>query len=203
MKKDDRSVAVEDGTEFTSRTIVGGRPRKGRRQRISIPAGIEKALYKAAIDPVFKKRLFVDRGRTIEDNGIALTPFEAQVLDNVPDERLELMIQQIRPASHGKRKFMKAVASVVVTLATGTAGVACDDDKNPSDAHDDGDMPADVSDVTTEDVPIADPVGILPDVPEDPAPEEEEDVADAEEDVPVDVHFDGSWGIGPDVPPDS
>ena len=189
-----QDIEVEDGSEFTARTIVGGRPMARRMMRMNIHAGIEKALYKAAVDPGFRRALLEDRIEAVQRGGIALTDAEEAILGSVPRERIQLMIDRIRPEKHGKRKFMKAVAAAVVTLATGTAGVACED----RDRHDDadagdvpGDVPGDVLDVEAGDVPVdtsyMDPTG---------------DVADWPDAVEVDVPFDGVEGIMPDAPED-
>jgi len=173
-----RDIEVEDGAEFTAKTIVGGRPMARRKMRMNIHAGIEKALYKAAVDPGFRRALLEDRIEAVRRGGIALTGAEEAILGSVPRERIELMIDRIRPEKHGKRRFMKAVAAAVVTLATGTAGIACED-KGGHDATDAGDVPVDT--------PVMDPTG---------------DAADLPDEVEVDVPFDGVEGIMPDAPED-
>jgi len=184
-------IEVEDGREFTSRTIVGGRPRAGRRSRLSIHAGIEKALYKAAVEPDFRRELLDDRFAAIRSRGIGLTEAEAVILASVSGERLALMIDQIRPERHGKRRFMRAVATAVVTLATGTAAMSCDRDVTADAGNPDvctgigPDVPWEVDTVDTPDD--------IPDIPdmeadvEDAAPEADADDPDEEaEDAPGD-----------------
>jgi hypothetical protein len=200
--KKDRDLEVEDGREFTSRTIVGGRPRRGRRIRLNIPAGIEKAIYRAAIDPDFRQELLENRNRAIESHGLKLTDVENRILENIPEGRLELIIDRIRPARHGKRMFMKSIATAVVTLATGTAAVSCEEDRGvesdiPSfdSVGDLADLPADIPDVTDiidPDHPI-DVVGDMSDVPPEvplDVVDDEVDEADIEEDSEADATSD-------------
>jgi hypothetical protein len=176
-----------------------GKPRQRlkRRVRLSIPAGIEKVIYRAAIDPGFRQILLADRKRAIESHGPRLTDVEARVLESIPAERLEHIIERIEPRRHGKRAFMRSIATAVVTLATGTATVSCEQatplgvdpdvpiDMPPADVvGDTADLPPDIPDVTDEDVEVdlefPDGVeGIMPDAPDDVPLDEE----DAEEDV--------------------
>jgi len=158
-KRKGQDITVEDGSEFVSKTIVGGRPRRRKTYRLNIPAGIEKILYIAAIDPAFRARLLEDRAGAVASKKVVLTPSESAVLASVPDETLGTMIDQIQPKMHGKRRFMKAVAVAAVTLATGTAAVACDgeDVKGVTADVPEEDVQADLEDAVTQ--------GILPDVP--------------------------------------
>jgi hypothetical protein len=125
-------IEVQEGEEVAGKTIVGGRPLKRRDMKMSIPAGIEKTLYKASIDPEFREQLFEDRFGAIEDHGLRLTDLERRMLEAIPDSRLETIISQIRPAQHGRRKFMKAVATAVVTLAAGTGAAVSGGCKPPA-----------------------------------------------------------------------
>jgi len=177
-RKKGKDVTVEDGSEFVSKTIVGGRPRRRKTYRMNIPAGIEKILYVASIDPAFRAKLLEDRAGAIASKKVSLTPSESAVLASVSDETLATMIDQIRPKIHGRRRFMRAVAVAAVTLATGTAGVACDgeDVKGVTADVPEEDVQTDMEDIATQ--------GILPDVP-----------AEVDEDMSV-------GGAMPDVPDD-
>ena len=160
-RKTGDGIEVREGEEVAGKTIVGGRPLKRRKVKLNIPAGIEKTIYKAAIDPGFKSQLFEDRLGTIESHGFKLTDMERTLLESIPDQRLELIIGQIRPEHHGKRMFLPAVAPAVVTLATGTAVVACDMATRGSTAE-----PPDATvDIEDEDSMPVD--GIMPDAPPD------------------------------------
>lgn len=195
-KKKDADVTVEGGHEVVDKTIVGGRPRIRKTYRMNIPAGIEKILYVASIDRAFRSRLLGDRAGTLAGSRIRLTPSESAVLATVSDETLATMIDQIRPKMHGKRRFMRAVAVAAVTLATGTAGVACEDENpSPTDTTEVGDVPLDQEDVQdtrgdTADVPME--LGDLPDVAGDTA-----DVPDVPFEIP-DTMADA--GVEPDLP---
>jgi len=184
-------IEVEDGREIDSRMLGAGRPRAMRRSRLGIHAGIEKALYKAAVEPGFRRELLEDRFAALRGSGIGLTEAEAAILSSVPDERLALMIDRIRPEKHGKRRFMRAVATAVVTLATGTAAISCDKDVTAdaevSDAGIDPDVPSDIVDEDALDDAADIPEGI---------DEEDADIVDLDtDDVAV-------GGIMPDVPID-
>jgi len=193
MKKND-GIEVEDGKEFESRTIVGGRPRRYRRIRLNVPTGIEKVLVKAAIDREFRTRLLEDRAAAVRASGFKLTGIESSVLDSIPRESLAATIESIQPEKHGKRRFMKAVASAVVTLATGTATIGCEENVKGVTA----DVPTDES--AEVDSPDLIPEGLDADVPPDEP--DEMDVEEGEADVPYDTDPTESWGISPDVPPD-
>jgi len=175
-RKDDKTkhhVTVEDGSEVVSKTIVGGRPRRRKSYQINIPSGIEKILYLASTDRAFRARLLEDRRGAVADRGIRLTPTETAVLGNVSDATLGHMIDQIKPRMHGRRKFMRAVAVAAVTLATGTAGVACEDETPvPEDTTEVRDVPTDIEETV-------DSMGDLADMPPDPF--------EVEPDLPLEV----------------
>jgi len=201
--KTKEGIEVEDGQEFTSRTIVGGRPLVRRKARINIHAGIEKALYRAAIDPGFRRDLLEDRLAALRSRSMVLTAAEETIFACVPRDRLELMIDEIRPDKHGKRRFMKAVATAVMTLASTTATVSCMESTG---------VEADVPEDVPVDTSYPDPAGDAPDLPEVEAdeldvpsdlPEEDLDDEDAL-DVPADA-VDGTDADGDeaDVPVDT
>jgi hypothetical protein len=145
---------------------------RSTRHRLSIPAGIEKMLVKASLDREFRRALLEDRAAALETSGIRLTPLETTVLSGVPDARLRLMIEGIRPRRHGRRRIMKAVATAVVTLATGTAGVGCEEKSENADVRVDTEIPDAVGGIWPDD-PLDDP-----DVLEDVAGDETDDTLD-------------------------
>ncbi len=143
------------------------------KRKISIPVGIEKVLYKAAIDPVFRDLLLVDRKKAVESQHMKLSPSEMTILGNVSGSALSIMIDRIKPRQHGRKKLMKAVAAAVVTLATGTAAIACDDAQPAG-------ITSDVSEETLDVEEVMDVIdGSRPDVPDDvdldDAPEDAEE----------------------------
>jgi hypothetical protein len=156
---------------------------------MSIPANIEKMLYRAAVDEAFKEALMADRKGTIAAHRISLTASESAILECVPDGTLLTMIEQIRPKMHGKRRFMRAVAVAAVTLATGTAGVACEEAQPAGITPDvpeevEGDVPEEVdSDVPHEFVDMPADLGETADVPDSDSPDDPADQASEEEEA--------------------
>lgn len=199
-KRNKERVEIEEGKEYVGKTIVGGRPLRRPKRRISIPVGIEKVLYKAAVDPLFKKLLLADRMKAVELEKMRLSPSEMLIFRNVSDSALRTMIGKIRPKKHGRRKLMKAVAAAVVTLTAGTAGVGCDDGGPSEDAVED-DI-ADVQDIMGD---TADMPNDLVDIPDDSAPDTMGDLADIPDDLndTVDIDeddWDAAEGARPDMP---
>ena len=175
-----KTIEVQEGEEVAGKTIVGGRPLKRRDMKMSIPAGIEKTLYKASIDAGFREQLFEDRFGTIEDHGLHLTELERRMLEAIPDSRLDAIISQIRPAQHGKRKFMKAVATAVVTLAAGTGAAVSGGCKPPAGG-------------VVEDPPNVD-VGQV----EDASTSTDEADAKADAGIPIETDEHVTRGVAPD-----
>jgi hypothetical protein len=185
-RKNMEDVVVEDGSEFVSKTIVGGRPRRRKTYRMNVPANIEKLLYRAAVDETFRAALIADRKGTIAAHRMALTASENAILESVPDGTLLTMIGQIRPKMHGKRRFMRAVAVAAVTLATGTAGVACEEAEptgiSPDVPEEVGDVPEEVDgDVPHEFVDMPADLGETADVPDSDSPDDPADQIDEQE----------------------
>jgi hypothetical protein len=71
--------------------------------------GINALIGTAANDPVFCRKLLVDRKGTIAASGILLTPTELAILDSVDDGALLLMIKSAREA-HRRRPFVRPKA---------------------------------------------------------------------------------------------
>jgi hypothetical protein len=115
----------EEGDAGVRTTVVGGRPRKRSTATIRIPIGIERILYRAAVDPKFREQLHADRDSAIRSSGIRLLPSERMIIATVNDNALDSMIDRIHPEMHGKRRFMQSVAASFITLATGTAVLTC------------------------------------------------------------------------------
>jgi hypothetical protein len=121
-------VFQPDGAAEPGTTIVGGQP-DGRRQRgvVSVPVGLEQLLFTAATDAVFRVELVRDRERAAWRRGLALTESERSVLAVAPRVQLEAMIDHIDVSEQNlkRRRFMRAVAATVVTLAASTGLGAC------------------------------------------------------------------------------
>ncbi len=198
-KRNKERVEIEEGKEYVGKTIVGGRPLRRPKRRISIPVGIEKVLYKAAIDPAFKRFLIADRMKAVESENMRLSPSEMLIFRNVSDSALRTMISMIRPKKHGTRKLMKAVAAAVVTLTAGTAGMGCDDGGPSGDAVED-----EVTDLADSMGDTADMPNDLVDIPDDTAYDSMGDTADVPDDRNDNVEIDDEdWGAVEGIRPDA
>ncbi len=93
------------------------------RQRISI--GLERVLYLAATQRTFRNVLGCDRKEALRSWGIDLTPSEQALLDSIPDDTLQTMIDAVRPADTKRRRFMQAVAAASAA-SVGVVEIACD-----------------------------------------------------------------------------
>jgi hypothetical protein len=107
-------------------TIVGGQPPKVvPKNEVEVPIGLSKLLYLAARDEALKKALLDDRPGTVKRLGVRLRPSEASMLQLVSRDRLEEMIDRIRPENPRKRRFMGIVAAAATSLAAGTVDIGC------------------------------------------------------------------------------
>jgi len=178
---DAATVAPDD--EMVDRTIVG-RPMARRKQTVSVPIGVEKLLCRAAADPALRSALLADREDGLRRAGVSLSAGERALVCAVPDPTLGAMIAHIDLKQHGKRRFLKGVATAAFAsaalLSAATACTGIDPDMPP---------PADSASELSTDVPdIMTSRGAVPDeVAPDPQP-----------DVPSDAP--ASLGISPDVP---
>ncbi len=102
---------------------------RGARERIKftsrVPIGVEKVLYLAATRPEFRRRLAEDRPAAVAAAKVRLTDAERATLLGVPARALETMIDRLRPAEHGRRRFMKTVAAATVSLAASMVTESC------------------------------------------------------------------------------
>jgi len=87
------------------RTIVGGRPKGKDKPGAEIPRGVEILLKMAAIDSVFRLRLIHMRGQASKDLGFKLTFAEAMILEAVPEDQLQTMIDAM-PVSDEERSIL-------------------------------------------------------------------------------------------------
>ena len=111
-------------------TIVGGQPPRNRRQTVSVPAGVEKLLYLAAMDDAVRRDLLQDRDRAAAACGVELTPSEAAMVRLAPAAQLEAMIDAL-DVSEGnvlRRDFLQAVAASAAAVTAGAALGGCSDD---------------------------------------------------------------------------
>ncbi|MBW2276174.1 MAG: hypothetical protein JRF63_01710 [Deltaproteobacteria bacterium] len=168
-------VFQPDGDAAPGTTIVGGQPDGQRRKGVvSVPVGMEQLLLTAAVDADFRAELIRDRAEAAERRGLELTDSERAVLAIAPDDQLETMIARIDTSEQNlkKRKFMRAVAATVVTLAAGTGLGACGgpEDKAGGNPNAPFEGPVDTSQVEIPQPEPMPPTGIRPDMIPEPAP---------------------------------
>lgn len=187
MKKND----VENSTG--SPTIVGGQPPSHRPNRVKVAAGVEQALYLAAVDAAFGERLLNERDRAARDAGLRLGDSEAAVLRNAPRHQLEAFISSLdTSASNVKRRsFLQAVAASAMAVAAGGSLGACSDPikKDPDGGAKDKGIDVDMPEVRD---------GCLPDLP----PVKPDSVDGAQPDIEVDAPLTMD-GIQPDISVDA
>lgn len=122
--------ATEGGTDLDiSPTIVGGQPpRKNGRPAAMVPVGVERVMYLAAVDPVFRGRLLEDREAATAEQGLSLSASERLLLRAIPVAQLAAVIDGMdtSPGNVERRTFLRAVAAGSMVLAVG--GSACGDD---------------------------------------------------------------------------
>jgi hypothetical protein len=207
--KDDKKVGIRFGEEVAGRTIVGGRGTVRKTGKVSVPVGIEKVLYLAATDAAFRERLRTDREGVVTDRRLKLEEDEAGILRGVPDEQLLLMIQNIDPAKHGRRKFIRSVAACAASLAAGSVLVECGDDEETiikgatvgagEVRADVPDHVADAADTETDASHGMDAGGAGPDVPDLPDVSADVETTDAGDTVDIGVDAGQIHGIMPDA----
>ena len=120
--RDDRNEAeLQEGDGLVRTTVVGGQPRKRPTIRMSIRVGLERVLYRAAVDRAFREAFLKDREGALQAAGMELSAGESAVLSSVDGDALATMIDNVKPEDRREHRFVKAVAATFVTLATGTA----------------------------------------------------------------------------------
>ncbi len=122
---------LADDPSGVGTTIVGGQPSGSPRKQVNkIPVGIERVLYAAAMEPVFRERLLADREAAIEERGFPLRPSELAMLRLTPAEQLEAAIDSLDTSAPSleRRSFMRTVAASLVTLAAANTINACADE---------------------------------------------------------------------------
>jgi hypothetical protein len=92
-----------------------------RRSPVSVPVGLEKVLYAAAVNPAFREALLRDREIAAEAAGLQLKPSELAMLRVAPESQLVAAIESldISDSNVKRRGFMGKVAAAAVTIAAG------------------------------------------------------------------------------------
>ncbi len=193
------TVGTTDDNDGIGTTIVGGQPHKGRRPARGIPVGVERVLYAAAVDQVFRAELLEDRVEAPRSRGFSLTDSEQAMLRFIPEAQLLASIDGMDTSAENlkRRSFMQVVAAGAVTVAAGEVVAGCsDDDKEP---------PKDVGTESMVDMGVRPDDGFSPDMgvrPNDIAPPPEGGSPDMGV-RPSDIGPDAPpiQGIKPDMPP--
>ncbi len=102
-------------------TIVGGRPPGSGVPLGAVPRGVEILIQKAAVDPEFKVLLLEKRSAAAAEIGLTLQPAEAAMLDSVPAEQLEAIIDKTKVPENTRRALLGTVT--VATLAALGVGI--------------------------------------------------------------------------------
>ena len=124
------------------------RHRKGGPGRIEVPVGLEKLLFHAARDAEFKKKLLEDTQSAIAFSKVKLRASELMMLQAIPRDSLERMIDSIVPQNPRRRQFMGLIAAATASLAAGTIS-SCDDEEPSGDFRQDDDDDNDDTDTDT------------------------------------------------------
>ena len=95
-------------------TIVGGRPPGCGKTLGEIPRGIEVLVKKAVVDPAFRKVLLTRHAVAADEIGLALTPQEAMMLDQVPAAQLEAIIARTKVDPSRRGAFLGKAAGVML-----------------------------------------------------------------------------------------
>jgi hypothetical protein len=154
------SASSEDGGP----TIVGGQPPRRRGRSVNVPVGIERVLYLAAEDEVFRKQLLADREAAVRAKGFRLRDSELAMLRTISETQLLASIDalDVTPQNLERRTFMRAVAVSAVTVAAGKALSGCGDDDKPQGPDASADSTPGTDSVAHETAPGFDAGGIRP-----------------------------------------
>ncbi len=174
IKKNDPQPAEQ---QAITTTIVGGRPPGCGQSVGEIPRGIEVLVKKAAVDAEFRELLLDKRAAAATQIDLTLEPAEAMMLDGVPREQLEQIIDGTRVKPEHRAALLGKVAAFMLA-ALGMQTLSCDCDGPPA------------------------PTGIRPDKPPENARplEDKEGAAEALDNI---LPRPTTKGIRPDRPPEN
>jgi hypothetical protein len=139
MGSQEKGKPIYGAAEVSTRTtIVGGQPPDHQRSQVRVPAGVERVLCLAAVDPEFRAALLgEDRERAIARRRLRLRESERRMLQLAPAAQLEAAIQglDISPENLERRRFMGAVAASAAAIAAAGGSVAgCGDNDQDKDS---------------------------------------------------------------------
>ncbi len=96
------------------------------------PQGLEVLLKKASVDAAFRVLLLEQRSGACTAIGLDLDPAESAMLDGLPTEQLDVIIQRTRVPAEDRRIFLGKVASLMLaTLGAGASGCRKQDESGP------------------------------------------------------------------------
>lgn len=109
-------MATSENDDEQGHTIVGGRPQAPRSMRSDIPHALEILVKRAAIDADFKKDLLTKRDKIADELKIPLDSSERAMLDCIPAEHLEKMIQATEVPPAQRKILAKGTTAAMIAL---------------------------------------------------------------------------------------
>ncbi len=102
----------------------GGKIKRGR-----IPRGMEVLIKKASVDPEFKSFLLEERAESARRIGLKLKPVETAILNGIPAEQLDAIVDNTKVESKYIPAFMGyAAVAMLAALGLTTATYATEED---------------------------------------------------------------------------
>ncbi len=178
--KTDIKPGEQDGV---STTIVGGQPPgRWRRSLRGVPVGVERVLFVAADDDLFRRQLLADPAAAIAARQLILRSSELAMLQAIPPAQLAATIDSLdtSPSNVERRTFMRVAAAGAMTIAAAGCSGSDSDDPPTSDMY-----PA--------------PTGVRPDAIAPPPDAGADPAADAGADAEPTVDLSPTRGIQPDA----
>lgn len=87
------------------------------------PRGLEVLLKKASVDAEFRALLLADRAQACAAIDLNLDPAETAMLNTMPPEQLDAIIQRTRVRPEDRRAFLGKAASIMLAaLGVGVSG---------------------------------------------------------------------------------
>ena len=80
------------------------------------PVGIQVLVAKAAVDGRFRQLLLADRAEAARSIGLELTPSEAGILNAIPREQLEVMIDNTSVPPQYQKVFMGCALAAMLAV---------------------------------------------------------------------------------------
>ena len=87
-----------------------------------IPRGIEVLVKKASVDPAFRAVLLERRAKAADEIGLTLTPAEVVMIDSIPAEQLQAIINRTKVDASKLHLFL-GISAAAMLAAAGAAVV--------------------------------------------------------------------------------